>query len=176
MPVIDREYINELAEHISESLDLSIPVSLEQVVAKLGGELSRQKLPESVDAIIYKMGDAFQIVISEDSKAGNRDRFSIAHELGHLFLHMGYLIDPEKWASTPEYKDSVYLRYGYSEEEFEANEFAAALLMPRSAYAAAVEKYTVAGRCDVAKLADHFQVSKKAALIRGRWLGIFRWQ
>jgi Zn-dependent peptidase ImmA (M78 family) len=32
-----------------------------------------------------------------NDKARARRNFSVAHELGHLFLHMGYIVSPEKW-------------------------------------------------------------------------------
>jgi Zn-dependent peptidase ImmA (M78 family) len=31
-----------------------------------------------------------------------RRKFTIAHELGHLFLHMGYLLDSDLWSGQDE--------------------------------------------------------------------------
>ncbi len=38
----------------------------------------------------------FEIIVFE-YQPPNRKSFTIAHELGHLFLHMGYIIDEERW-------------------------------------------------------------------------------
>ncbi|MEL7300537.1 MAG: ImmA/IrrE family metallo-endopeptidase [Pseudomonadota bacterium] len=55
----------------------------------------------------------------------NRQRFTLAHELGHHFLH-------REWAASSEYQ--VLLRSApayYDRHEVEANEFAGNLLMPK---------------------------------------------
>lgn len=174
MNVIKRDKIQYLAEKIHETLGLKIPVDLEAVTLKLGGKLIEVDLPEQVDAKIEKSGDAFRIIVNR-AKPDTRNNFSIAHELGHLFLHMGYLINPEKWDEVNVYTDSVYYRFGHDMEELEANEFAAAFLMPKVTYRQVVDECTKNGSCDIAKVAKRFEVSTEAALNRGRWLGIFSW-
>lgn len=58
-------------------------------------------------------------------------RLTIAREIGHLFLHMGY------WSSDEWWKDAErYYRRGLEEGENEAHEFAAAFLMPEREYRA----------------------------------------
>ena len=99
----------------------------------------------------------------------------IAHELGHLFLHMGYLVNPDKWNAIDEYYDSPKYRQGYSEEEYEANQFAGAFLMPEKEYRQFVIEYSKDNRINVNLIANHFNVSFDAALTRGKWLGIFQW-
>lgn len=74
-----------------------------------------------------------------------RQRFTVAHELGHLLLHEeGRAYRDTTFAGTP--------------REIEANRFAADLLMPLSWVAAFADLY----RDDVARLARTFQVSEKA--------------
>lgn len=174
MKVIKREKIQYLAEKIHNKLDLKIPVDLKAVTLELGGELIELDLPEQVDAKIEKSGDAFRIIVNR-AKPDTRNNFSIAHELGHLFLHMGYLINPEKWDEVNVYTDSVYYRFGHDIEELEANEFAAAFLMPEAKYRQVVKEFTIDGLCDISKVAKRFGVSEEAALNRGRWLRIFPW-
>lgn len=67
-----------------------------------------------------------KIVVNKDDPP-NRQRFTIAHELGHYLLHQDYVKDESKYA--------VLLRRpledkNYSTEEKEANCFAASLLVP----------------------------------------------
>lgn len=169
-----RKEINSLAETIRDGLDLKTPVDVEAAVSRLGGELCEESALEGkMEALVRKTGERFQIVLCAD-KPATRKRFSIAHEMGHLFLHMGYLLNPDTWREAQDYQDAVYFRFGYGTEEAEANEFAAAFLMPESEFGKMVERHTKDGRCSVQAIADHFNTSKDAVLTRGRLLGLFR--
>jgi Zn-dependent peptidase ImmA (M78 family) len=169
--VSQREDINRLAETILEGLELDLPVDVEEAVTRLGGKLTTSD-DKKVEALVRKENDRFEIVIHND-KPNTRKRFSIAHELGHLFLHMGYLIDPTKWGKTEEYKDSVYYRYGYGIEEGEADEFAAAFLMPEKEFRRVIADRSENRRCDIGDIAKFFDASKSAVVRRGQLLGIF---
>lgn len=175
MDMTKRRQIAKIAETIYVNLGLHSPVDVKAVSQELRGEVIEADLPEELDARIEKAGDAFKIVFNSN-KPDTRNNFSIAHELGHLFLHLGYLINPEKWKSVNTYTDSVYHRFGHGEEELEANEFAAAFLMPEKEYREVVDKNKKNDHIDISKVAKHFGVSVEAALNRGRWLGIFPWE
>lgn len=177
MNPVKRRKIQELAEKIYGHLQLRIPVDAKAVAQGIGGTVSETEtdLPEEIDAKIDKEGESFKITINAN-RPNTRNNFSIAHELGHLFLHMGYLVNPERWKSVNKYTDSVYYRFGHGEEELEANEFAAAFLMPENKYKKAVKEFTKNGFCQILELAKYFDVSQEAALNRGRWLGIFSWE
>ena len=171
-----RSKIDSLAEKIREACELSTPVKMEDAVKKLGGQLDW--IPsngEDFEAKIEKIKNGFKITLVEAAYE-KRERFSIAHELGHLFLHMGYLLDPEKWKYVGTYTDSVYYRYGYTIEENEANEFAAAFLMPESEFLDVAEKHKTSAGYLLEPISRHFDVSKDAARNRGRWLRIFSWE
>src|SRR5205823_5783354 len=113
-----------------ESLELGVPVDVIEAVKRLGGSVKEvPSRPEEPEATVRRMGERFEITLREHPVLA-RKRFSIAHEIGHLLLHMGYLIDPQRWDQSSEYKDSVYNRFGHGIEEDEANLFAAAFLMP----------------------------------------------
>jgi hypothetical protein len=100
-----------------------------------------------------------------------RQRFSLAHELGHYVLH--FLPQPDGrglFACTSQdmaiqqaQADLVHAR-----QEMEANQFAAALLMPEPAVKAMHQ--VVGGR--LFALARHFQVSQQAMEIRLNRLGL----
>jgi hypothetical protein len=125
-----RKEINDLAKTLREGLDIRTPVDVYQTVMQLGGEvLEDEQLESGVEALVRKCGEQFEIVLHSESRR-YRKRFSVAHEIGHLLLHMGYLISPDDWNKASDYKDSVRYRFGHGIEEEEANEFAAAFLMP----------------------------------------------
>jgi Zn-dependent peptidase ImmA (M78 family) len=176
MHQIKREAINKLANSLIDVLELTTyPIPVENIPKMIGGELKRvEYIGNNLEAMIRKVDDSFEIIITND-KPVYRQRFSIAHELGHLFLHMGYLINDELWNQVGDYKDSVYYRSGHSLEEYEANEFAGALLMPENKFKEVAKKYLVNGFYNIEEIANYFNVSKEAALVRGKWLGLFSW-
>lgn len=170
-----RRKISELANSVRGALNLSSPIDIDAAVARLGGTLEFVEPSEmEYEAIVEKVGDGFRIRIANDRAEGRRN-FSAAHEIGHLFLHMGYIVMPEKWDNITTYEDSVRARHGYSEEEYEAHQFAAAFLMPEDEFVSAAADAYEDGRYNLARIAAHFNVSAEAAKTRGQWLGLFSW-
>jgi predicted transcriptional regulator len=169
-----REQINQLADSVRVACGLSVPVDVDLAVARLSGEVV-MFTDADYEAKIERVADGFRISLRDDLHE-NRQRFTIAHELGHLLLHMGYVIDEEKWRETAEYRDSAYYRYGHNVEEYEAHEFAAALLMPANEFKHVAAKHRVGTKYKIQPIADHFEVSTHAAATRGRWLGLFNWE
>lgn len=168
-----RQQINELAETILATCDLTVPVDLPTAVQRLRGKLEFVA-DADFEAKIEKTRTGFKITLPEYGYT-TRDRFSIAHELGHLFLHMGYLMDNDRWNSIEDYTDSVYYRQGFSLEELEANEFAGAFLMPRDEFTKVARQHQTGNSFNVSAIADYFRVSPIAAATRGRFLGLFAW-
>lgn len=169
-----RKEINDFADRLRDALDLRVPVDVELAVERLGGKIAYDETL-TYEAMIAKKGETFEIRLSETPVTEARKKFSIAHELGHLFIHMGYIISREKWERISDYKDSAMYRYGHTEEEFEANEFAAALLMPAEMFRNVAEQHYDYGAFSIPGIAERFGVSREAAINRGRWLGIFSW-
>ena len=167
-----RNLINELTQEIIDVYEIAIPIlDIDAVAKRLGGVIvESERLSEYSDGYVRKIGNNFEIVVSKNQPK-NRRNFTIAHELGHLFLHMGYKIDPMKWNN----QKNTYYRKGYSIQEYEANEFAAALLMPKKAYKRIMDKYTEDDIVYTHKIAEEFNVSVNAASNRGKWLGYLQW-
>ena len=169
-----RNRINELAQDVIKAYEITIPIdNITSVVEKIGGKVvSSNSLDVFCDGSIKKENDSFSIIIPEYTSNKERYHFTVAHELGHLFLHMGYQIDKDLWNSSD---GAIFNRYGNSEEEFEANEFAAAFLMPKDEYIKVAEKNLNGDSVDIRKVADYFKVSVDAASYRGKWLGYLQW-
>jgi Zn-dependent peptidase ImmA (M78 family) len=89
-----------------------------------------------------------------------RQRFSIAHEIGHFILH------------STEGDDGVFFRNDRSSEgtdvrEIQANAFASSLLMPESAVRHHVREPVAAYDFDaISKLKNQFDVSEQAIILR----------
>lgn len=71
--------------------------------------------------------DVYLIALSSNKESASRINFDIAHELGHILLH--------EWSEDEE----VLTREEFKAKEKEANEFAAAFLMPETSFAADVK-------------------------------------
>ena len=111
----------------------------------------------------YKKIDklSFEIIILAEQDC-SRESFSIVHELGHLFLHMGFRIDNDCWQKQILNK---YSSFRTNEQEYQANEFAYSLLMPKSTYSCAVVKYSDNNNfVDINKLAKSFNLSSLLVL------------
>lgn len=72
------------------------------------------------------------------------------------------------------YVDSPLYRLAWSEEEYEADLFASALLMPEAEFRAYCKEHAVDGKLNAEELARHFGVDVNTALRRGRQLEIIR--
>ncbi|WP_233422850.1 ImmA/IrrE family metallo-endopeptidase [Vibrio metoecus] len=89
----------------------------------------------------------------------NRQRFTIAHEIGHYIKHSMH---------SDSFQDKTFFRNGETNRlEIEANQFAAELLMPADAYHSYVENISQS----VEDIAEYFQVSSMAVRIRAKQLG-----
>lgn len=107
-----------------------------------------------------------------------RQRYTIAHELGHYFLHdrTESYVDSRSGRAQILARDNV-TSLGVDHREIEANVFAAELLMPEDRIRAAVEIHGSLGIFDdqeteIRQLADQFQVSVRAMTIRLERLGL----
>lgn len=170
MDMKTRNMINSLTEDILHFFNIQIPIDdMDALVKKLGGSVEEKDVFS--DGAVIKDGDAFKILLSpyQDEK---RRRFTIAHELGHLFLHMGYLTNKNLWAQQDE---NIYHRIGSSEKEYQANEFAAAFLMPQSIYLKKMNENVNGNKVNTSKIAEYFHVSVEAASNRGKFLGYLKW-
>lgn len=164
--------INNLAEDIIDVYKIQIPIkNMEDVVAALGGCIEENKaIVATSDSNVMKQGDGFVIYVSA-YLAPERKYFAIAQELGHLFLHMGYTISPLLWSKQ---KNMAYYISKSPLEEYQANEFAMALLMPKFEYNNILDKYTTGDEVETGKIAEYFGVSVSAASARGKNLGYLK--
>jgi Zn-dependent peptidase ImmA (M78 family) len=177
--MISRERIGMIADSVRTSLGLECPYDPKEAVTLLNGEIRENIVDSNIDAVIKKNGVNSFIIFLNRTKPLVRERFTVAHELGHLFLHMGYLLEKTKWdsMSNNDFQDSAFFRMSdnYTQEENEANEFAASFLMPKKEFLVVAKQNLDNSKYNIAPIAEYFNVSEPAAINRGRWLGIFAW-
>ena len=137
----------------------SVPVDPVNLANKLGVTVHNAKFADdSLAGLISKRGDSTQILV-EQSDPPYRKRFSIAHELGHHFLHLlkdGHIID-RRVDMFREKQPASAAQSSHRNREIEANWFAAALLMPED-----LVRLHWAKNPSVTALARVFNVSEEA--------------
>ncbi|MGE5590999.1 MAG: ImmA/IrrE family metallo-endopeptidase [Bacillota bacterium] len=142
------------ARRLIGQAQLSVPVDPWEAARTLG--LRVEMLPlESVDGFLRRPPGCDWYVIISSLLPRQRQRFTLAHEIGHWMLHRN---DQEYFAHRPGSRG----RY-----EREANQFAAELLMPFPALQKA------AGQMAFGELAAHFEVSREALAIRLEETGLY---
>lgn len=150
--------VERLAERFAGKVGYVPAASIEDVVAHLGGKIEFRDLDELTNQTgsLDVRGRADFTIFLPWYTGRLRDRFTIAHELGHYVLH-------SRLGQQP-------IRVGRAESnelEWEANWFAAALLMPQAEF----ERLHRKG-ASIPYLAAHFDVSPAAAEVRARALGL----
>ncbi len=172
------DYLKNLPKDVVGPSDF--PVQIENIIQHLKGSIIEDVVDIYSDGYIKytnKNIPIFEIHIRKISDE-QRKRFTLAHELGHLFLHMDFF-DEKKRKKHQVYQDCIYHRKSgnYAEEELQANEFAASILMPTDVFIQKAEENIVDGGSayDVEKIAAFFNVSHLTVITRGRWLGLFAW-
>ncbi|WP_405444682.1 ImmA/IrrE family metallo-endopeptidase [Streptomyces erythrochromogenes] len=137
---------------------------------KLGVIVVQQKMTADVSGMLLRRGEE-KVIGVNDAHAPVRQRFTVAHELGHLVLHRGrpLILDT---GTRVNFRDSVS-SMATDREEMEANRFAAALLAPETMVRRAVREiqFTTAEGL-VKELAQRFGVSATAMNYRLLNLGI----
>ena len=139
---------------------LTAPVDVVHIASKLGIRVltTSFRTENNYAGMIQRKGASGTIWVNRFD-AWVRQRFTIAHELGHWMLH---LTKDGTWAES-----AAQIAYRpqtpqSTEQEQEANRFAAALLMPSPLVNAYLEQEID----DPAVLADIFDVSRQAMDIR----------
>jgi Zn-dependent peptidase ImmA (M78 family) len=156
--------IYKLAEHVAKQLGFQPGASLLPIVKKLGGKIvyvDWELESSKTGSIVVDEEGKFRIHLPWHTSP-QRDRFTIAHELGHYVVH--FLWKRHRGEEIPNLEAA---RDGTGREEWEANWFAAAFLMPDGHFRKAFDAHR-----DIAKVAEEFDVSHAAAEVRARGLGL----
>ena len=159
--------IQRQVEQILEQYNISSPPIDVPFIAKSRGiDLVLADLGD-ISGILFREGNRITIGVNKNHKE-TRQRFTIAHEIGHLFLHGDEALHVDKVFA-------IKLRNHTSSEavdlgEIEANAFAAELLMPTEMIQQEMQK--LPGVLDyekdiiIERLAKIFNVSQQATTIR----------
>lgn len=143
--VYAREVRRSLGTHTED-----LPVNLEAIASHLKVEIRTATLSAGVDGCRYVPPDQKRalIILNDTITPQSRVNFTLAHELGHYVL---------PWHKEVEYIcGPVYVLAGLgpNNQEWEANQFAAELIMPEEQFRDAARS-TPMSLTSIGELADH---------------------
>lgn len=141
---------------------------------ELNVEILLEKLDDEVSGVLLRLPERLVIAVNKNHSEA-RQRFTIAHELGHLRLHQGRpLIVDHIVRARVSMRDSQS-SLATEREEIDANRFAANLLMPEDLVHEAVVEVIEKKQSEkqtIKVLAQQFGVSDKAMEYRLTNLGL----
>lgn len=153
------------AQVLDAHWDGKLPVSVESIAARMGVRIEDFQEPCTLSGQI-EMKDGVPIATINRTEAPVRQRFTIAHELGHYAL--GHLKGADLLMRDPV---ANFSSEAATWKERQANGFAARLLMPEKTLRYAVDNKNI---LSVARLATIFDVSQAAMRYRLQNMGLIR--
>lgn len=142
----------------------TIPIPVDKIAKTLGARVTYSPLDEELSGVVF-IKDDMPIIGVNSLHHENRQRFTIAHEIAHLQLHRPYIT--QNVHVDKRFSEAVLRRDGNSAAgterlEIEANQFAAALLVPRSHLEELLDEteMDVEDEQGLEELARKFKVSK----------------
>ena len=145
----------------------SPPVNVELIAEHLGAAVRREESDGEISGALYRLDDG-PIIGVNGSHVRERQRFTIAHEIGHLVLHEDPVFVDRVYLAPSSARRPTYLRDARSSQaidsrEIEANKFAAAILMPSTMIRDSLANMQIPVDAEgVRELADCFEVSEQA--------------
>ncbi|HRH45286.1 MAG TPA: ImmA/IrrE family metallo-endopeptidase [Pyrinomonadaceae bacterium] len=175
---VRKTHIKQLVKKILIENNIQSPyVRIEDIVKNIGIELIEEDANDDIAGFLIKNYDEKTAIIGVNKNhKPNRRRFTIAHELGHFFLHNyeGVHFDGKHSGSQMFLRDEKSTK-GTDIEEREANLFAAELLMPEILLQKDIAKineiYFIDEDPKLKKLASDYRVSTQALTFRLANLG-----
>lgn len=142
------------------------PVPVERLAKRLGAEVRYEPLDGDLSGMLFRE-EGRTIIGVNALHSKSRQRFTIAHELGHLQLHEGYGIHVDHRFPIRRKRDERSSQ-GLDLDEIEANGFAAELLMPTEMLERDLDDTDPDYEDDelARRLADRYRVSLQAMAIR----------
>ena len=142
---------------------MAVPVPIRRIAKALGAEIKLSALDDELSGMIFMKGQTPVIGVNALHHP-NRQRFTIAHEIGHLEMHRHLIegkvhVDKAFQVLRRDAKSSI----GTDALEIAANQFAAELLVPEHNLVELISGRIIDIDDDqpIEELARRFKVSKK---------------
>jgi Zn-dependent peptidase ImmA (M78 family) len=151
-----------------------LPVEVANLAAAFGIEVYLSADFTDNESGSIRMENGKYVIYVNAGHSPRRQRFTIAHEIGHYLKHRSFLqsgqemVDSTKQHVPPNQLNRAGQSHASQEErsrESEANELAGEILMPEEKFKEVWSLYNT-----IQEVADFFKVSESAATIRGKKL------
>lgn len=154
---------------IEHDLDRA-PIPVEKLAQRMGAQVVYQPFKDGMmsGVLVQEKGKPALIGVNAEHSR-NRQRFTIAHELGHLVMSSDHAMFVDRVALDFRHATLSGKSSKEVELEAEANAFAAELLMPYSIIEEDIERLEHVDLLDddtIRELASKYQVSQQALLYR----------
>ena len=154
--------IEDIAHTIHSKINVNnkLVIDVVDISNELGFGVFTSHFNDDVSGMVISSNEEKSIYVNQDDTP-QRQRFTISHEIGHIILH--HKVGEGDFRQV----DYRKMNNSYNHREWEADAFAAALLMPKDK---AISVWNLLE--DVDDFANSFKVSKLAASIRLHNLGL----
>jgi Zn-dependent peptidase ImmA (M78 family) len=151
------------------------PIDVESIAKHLLLVVKFDALPDGVSGMLPRRDDLALVAVNA-AHPEHRQRFTIAHEIGHFMLHRGVFIDTTTRINERVSRTRSKSLMGLDTDEVQANAFAAELLMPSDMleheFMVRLRSGSRVVSAIVASLAERFNVSAQAMEIRLKVIGV----
>lgn len=163
-----REVQKKVKELLKKNAIRKPPVPVEKIATAQGIQIQKSPARDEVSGALIRRGNKIFLGVNTYHHP-NRQRFTIAHELGHFIYHEGMRLHVDEdfrinWRDNDSSK-AIYW------DEIEANRFAAELLMPIDFITRDLRKISIVDDSVIEQLATRYRVSTHAMRIRLASLG-----
>lgn len=153
-------------ELLRQHNEFQIPIRVRKLANKLGLRITQTDLKDALSGALFVKE---KTVVLNRLHPVARKRFTIAHEIGHFQLH--------SQGSRKDFLDGIFKRDrnendGHMVEEIQANQFAAAILMPKHEVIKEFQKLDTKAEDFILTLANKFRVSQESMNFRLLNLGL----
>lgn len=174
---VRRKHIRTLAHKLLNNQNIvSAPVPVDEIALALGIRVQYEPAENGLSGFILKNLSSQSTLIGINNKhPQKRQRFTLAHELGHYLLHEKEELHVDRQFQV-KFRDEESSK-GEHEDEREANLFAAELLMPVHFIQEYLSKFDALDLEDdpfIDEMAKNYDVSTQAMTFRLAYLGYIR--
>lgn len=160
--------IENKAEKLLEGF-MSFPLRIiELIEKKLQYQIEYLDIDEKSANLAGKVNHENKIIYINPHDSPQRQRFTLAHEVGHIVLHNDGTAEQKEHCRREDIRNDELNIYSVKEQETQSNFFAACLLMPATKFKEIWELTS----SNIDKIALYFNVSRLAASVRANSLGL----
>jgi len=162
-----QEIRKQVSKLLRENEVTHSPVPVEKIAQSLNILVRFEEADDDLSGALIRDPKGRVVIGVNSAHHPNRQRFTVAHEIGHFILHKGISLHVDE-------DFRVNLRDGsVNRDEIQANAFAAELLMPTEFIEKDTKKLGQVDQQALERLARRYQVSARAMEIRLTNLGLW---